>query len=71
MHHGVDQQLTHGLQMLHAMHDRGEINLVAVTVSTEDPWSACYVDLLKRKVRLLSAMAANFGDSQMESARRA
>jgi len=34
------------LAILHALHDRGEINLVAVTVSTEDKWSASYVDLV-------------------------
>jgi len=34
------------LAIMHALHDRGEINLVAVTVSTEDKWSASYVDLV-------------------------
>ena len=34
------------LAMLHALHDRGEINLIGVTVSTEDPWCAPYVDLI-------------------------
>ncbi len=34
------------LAMLHALHDRHEINLVAVTVSTAEPWCASYVDLV-------------------------
>jgi purine nucleosidase len=34
------------LAMLHALQDRREINLVAVTVSTEEKWCAPYVDLL-------------------------
>ena len=32
------------LAMLHALHDRREINLLAVTLSTQEPWSASYVD---------------------------
>lgn len=34
------------LAMLHALHDRREINLVAVTISTDDKWCASYVDLV-------------------------
>jgi inosine-uridine nucleoside N-ribohydrolase len=34
------------LAMLHALQDRHEINLVAVTVSTGDKWCASYVDLV-------------------------
>jgi inosine-uridine nucleoside N-ribohydrolase len=34
------------LAMLHALHDRHEINLVAVTISTDDKWCAPYVDLV-------------------------
>lgn len=34
------------LAMLHALHDRHEANLVAVTVSTDNKWSAPYVDLV-------------------------
>jgi len=34
------------LAMVHALHDRHEINLVAVTVSTEEKWCASYVDLV-------------------------
>jgi len=34
------------LAMLHALQDRHEINLVAVTVSTDDKWCASYVDLI-------------------------
>jgi len=34
------------LAMLHALKDRGEINLLAVTISTNDRWSASYVDLV-------------------------
>ena len=34
------------LAMLHALQDRGEAKLLAVTVSTDDPWSASYVDLV-------------------------
>jgi purine nucleosidase len=34
------------LAMLHALEDRGEIKLLAVTISTNDRWSASYVDLL-------------------------
>ena len=34
------------LAMLHALQDRHEVNLVAVTITTEDPWSASYVDLV-------------------------
>ena len=40
----IDDMLA--LAMLHALHDRHEINLVAVTISTEDPWCATYVDLV-------------------------
>jgi purine nucleosidase len=34
------------LAMLHALQDRNEIHLVAVTVSTDEKWCAPYVDLL-------------------------
>lgn len=34
------------LAMLHALMDRHEVNLLAVTVSTRDKWCAPYVDLL-------------------------
>src|SRR4030081_2845521 len=34
------------LAMLHALQDRHEINLVAVTVSTDIKWCASYVDLV-------------------------
>jgi inosine-uridine nucleoside N-ribohydrolase len=34
------------LAMLHALQERHEINLVAVTVSTDDKWCAPYVDLI-------------------------
>ena len=40
----IDDMLA--LSMLNALHDRHEINLVAVTISTEDPWCATYVDLV-------------------------
>lgn len=40
----IDDMLA--LAMLHALQDRHEVNLLAVTVSTEDPWSASYVDLV-------------------------
>jgi len=36
------------LSMLHALTDRGEINLLAVTISTNDRWSASYVSLIDR-----------------------
>jgi purine nucleosidase len=32
--------------MLHTLHDRHEVNLLAVTISTDDPWCASYVDLV-------------------------
>jgi purine nucleosidase len=40
----IDDMLA--LAMLHALHDRHEVNLVAVTISTDDPWCATYVDLV-------------------------
>lgn len=40
----IDDALALG--MLHALHDRHEVNLVAVTISTDDPWCAPYVDLV-------------------------
>jgi purine nucleosidase len=40
----IDDMLA--LAMLHALHDRHEVNLVAVTISTDDPWCAAYVDLV-------------------------
>jgi purine nucleosidase len=40
----IDDMLA--LAMLHALHDRHEIDLLAVTISTDDPWCASYVDLV-------------------------
>jgi purine nucleosidase len=40
----VDDALA--LAVAHALHDRREINLVAVTISTDDKWCASYVDLV-------------------------
>lgn len=40
----IDDMLA--LAMLHALHDRGEINLLAVTSSTEEPWCASYIELI-------------------------
>lgn len=40
----IDDMLA--LAMLHTLHDRHEVNLVAVTISTDDPWCASYVDLV-------------------------
>jgi len=40
----IDDMLA--LAMLHALHDRHEVNLVAVTISTDDPRCASYVDLV-------------------------
>lgn len=40
----IDDMLA--LAMLHALHDRHEVNLLAVTISTDDPWCAPYVDLV-------------------------
>jgi inosine-uridine nucleoside N-ribohydrolase len=34
------------LAMIHALHDRHELNLVAVTISTDEKWCASYVDLV-------------------------
>jgi inosine-uridine nucleoside N-ribohydrolase len=34
------------LAMLHALHDRRELNLVAVAISTDNKWGASYVDLI-------------------------
>src|SRR4051812_11111497 len=34
------------LAMLHALHDRHEIKLLAVTISTDEAWCAVYVDLV-------------------------
>jgi purine nucleosidase len=34
------------LAMLHALQDRGEVKLLAVTISTDNPWCASYVDLV-------------------------
>src|SRR5262247_2508237 len=42
----IDDMLA--LAMLHALHDRGEINFVAVTISMDDKWCAPYVDLVDR-----------------------
>jgi len=35
-----------GLAMLHALHERHEANIIAVTISTDDKWCASYVDLV-------------------------
>lgn len=40
----IDDMLA--LAMLHALHDRHEVNLLAVTISTDDRWCAPYVDLV-------------------------
>jgi len=40
----IDDMLA--LAMLNTLHDRGELNLVAVTISTDDKWCAPYVDLV-------------------------
>jgi inosine-uridine nucleoside N-ribohydrolase len=40
----IDDMLA--LAMLHALQDRGEAKLLAVTISTDDPWCAAYVDLV-------------------------
>ena len=44
MYSDIDDMLA--LAMLHALQDRREINLLAVTITTEDPWAASYVDLV-------------------------
>ena len=40
----IDDMLA--LAMLNVLHDRREINLLAVTSSTQDPWTASYIDLV-------------------------
>jgi hypothetical protein len=40
----IDDMLA--LAMLHALHERHEVKLVAVTISTDDPWCASCVDLV-------------------------
>jgi purine nucleosidase len=40
----IDDMLA--LAMLHALRDRHEVNLLAVTISTDDPWCASYVNLV-------------------------
>jgi inosine-uridine nucleoside N-ribohydrolase len=40
----IDDMLA--LAMLHTLQDRHEVNLLAVTITTDDPWSASYVDLV-------------------------
>lgn len=40
----IDDMLA--LAVLHALDDRGELNLVAVTISTNNKWGAPYVDLI-------------------------
>ena len=40
----IDDMLA--LAMLNALHDRHEVNLVAVTISTDNAWCATYVDLV-------------------------
>ena len=37
---------TLALAMLHALQDRGEVKLIAVTISTDNLWCASYIDLL-------------------------
>lgn len=36
------------LAMIHALADRGEVELLAVTISKDNPWAAVYVDLVNR-----------------------
>lgn len=40
----IDDMLA--LAMLHSLQDRGEVKLLAVTISTDNPWCASYVDLV-------------------------
>jgi purine nucleosidase len=40
----IDDMLA--LAMLHALQDRGEVKLLAVTISTDNPWCASYADLV-------------------------
>lgn len=40
----IDDMLA--LAMLHALQDRGEVKLLAVTISTDNPWCAAYVDVV-------------------------
>jgi len=40
----IDDMLA--LAMLHALQDRGELKLLAVTISTDNPWCASYVDVV-------------------------
>jgi len=40
----IDDMLA--LAMLNTLQDRHEVNLLAVTISTDDPWCASYVDLV-------------------------
>lgn len=40
----IDDSLA--LAMIHTLHDRGELNLLAVTVSSDEKWCASYVDLI-------------------------
>jgi len=40
----IDDMLA--LAMLNTLQDRHEVNLLAVTISTDDPWCATYVDLV-------------------------
>jgi len=42
----VDLDDALALAMLHTLADRGEVALLAVTVSTDDDWSVAYVDLV-------------------------
>ncbi len=44
MYSDIDDVLA--LAMLNALQDRHEVNVVAVTISTDDPWCASYVDLV-------------------------
>lgn len=37
---------TLALAMIHSLQDRREVNLLAVTISSDDPWCAPYVDLV-------------------------
>jgi len=44
MYTDIDDALA--LAMLHSLHDRGEVKLLAVTISTDAPWIAPYIDLV-------------------------
>jgi len=61
MGNDVDDALA--LAMLHAFASRGEVNLLAVTVSKDNPWAVEYVRLVNEyyagaRSRLVSSMTA-------------